>query len=86
MILTGWEPLTDCAMGVEQEVFENLDTFSARKEIQTKKSAANFKSLKHIQKTHIKVKHIIYEKFEMQQYLMSPFISNKEGEVLSAQL
>ena len=71
-------------MGVEENMFEKLDKLSARTEIKTKISEAAFKSLKDIQKTHIKVKHIIYEKFEMQQYLMSPLISNKEAEVLTA--
>ena len=45
---------------------------------------AAFKYLKNKQSTHMKVKHILYEKFELQEYLRSHKFTNKEAATLVA--
>ena len=61
-----------------------MDKETAKKEIKTKINDAAFKSLKLKQKTKEKVKHIVYEKLEIQNYLKTSLLTNKEAEVLTA--
>ena len=55
-----------------------------KKHIKSKIRAAAFAYLKCKQQLHSKVKHIYYEKLEIQKYMTSPLFSNDEVDLLHA--
>ena len=52
--------------------------------VKNKIRTAALKYLQNLQQTHTKVKHIKYEKLEVQKYLTSPLFSNEETKLLFA--
>ena len=58
------------------------NSISYKKQIKIKIKEAAFKQLKERQQTHSKVKFIIYEKLEIQEYMKSPKFSNEEVNLL----
>ena len=78
------EPVTgDFALLVENYVkslkvtlakVETLPKHDLRKVLKSSANAAAFEELKSKQGKHNKVKHLVYDKFEIQQYLINPNI------------
>ena len=56
----------------------------SKNEIKNKTSKTAFVYLTSKQKEHTKVKEIIYNRYDMQGYLKTPNISNKESEIITA--
>ena len=71
-------------MTFDTNVIEHTSVEDYKAKVKQKIREAALKSLKNIQKTHSKVKDIIYDELKTQPYLKSPLFSNTETSLLSA--
>ena len=68
----------------DDDVIQNTNSSVYKKEIKSKIREAAFKYLQNIKEKHSKIKHIKYQKLEVQKYMTSPIFSNKEVNTLYA--
>ena len=69
---------------INEEHFNTLSKVEAKNEIKKKVNEAAFRYLKREQAEHSKVRHIVYPNYEIQNYLKSARITNKEAEIITA--
>ena len=68
----------------DDDVIQNTNSSVYKKEIKSKIREAAFKYLQNIKEKHSKIKHIKYQKLEVQKYMTSPIFSNQEVNTLYA--
>ena len=64
--------------GFDENKIESMEIKEYKAHIKDKINKAAFKYLKKLQNQHIKVKHIVYEKLEVQSYIKNPILKNEE--------
>ena len=71
-------------MNLDENELKQMKKVQAKNKIKEQINETAFKDLKTTQKEHSKVNKINYEKLELQPYLKTGLLSNKEAEILTA--